>query len=229
MATQKAVKTVKETVVDNNDKKIISLLNEIGSQINVFAHADDSVDAVDVNINKQKEQLSAEIAAIKAKYGLVIDQEKKERKLINQLKTDTKKRIDNLITPLRAAKVVIGHKDKKCPYAVALWDAMGDLSNSSKSNYLSIIRQCLESGAKFSTNTSRDKAAKVVADQKSASKGVLETHIKTKDKPVKAVFEQILPELIELCNDLISNQVSQDILSALQDALELAHKLPASK
>lgn len=231
MATQKAVKAtaVKQTVVDNNDKKIISLLNEIGSQINVFAHAGDSVDSVDANINKQKEQLSAEIAAIKAKYGLIIDQQKKERKLINQLKTDTKKRIDNLITPLRAAKVVIGHKDKKCPYAVALWDSMGDLSDSSKSNYLSIIRACLESGAKFSTNPSRDKAAKVVADQKSANKGVLETHIKTKDKPVKQVLERVLPELIELCNGLISNQISQDILSALQDALELVHRLPDSK
>jgi len=231
MATKKAIKEVELqiAIVDSNDKKIISLINEIGSQINVFAHAGDSVDSVDANINKQKEQLSAEIAAIKAKYGLVIDQEKKERKLINQLKTDTKKRIDNLITPLRAAKVVIGHKDKKCPYAVALWDSMGDLSDSSKSNYLSIIRQCLESGAKFSTNPSRDKAAKVVADQKDSSKGILDTHIKTKDKPVKQVFEQVLPELIELCGDLISNSISQDILSALQDALELAHKLPATK
>lgn len=251
MATQKAVKAiavkgtavkaaavkatavkataVKGTVVDNNDKKIISLLNEVGSQINVLAHAGDSVNKVDGNINKQKEQLSAEIAAIKAKYGLVIDQEKKERKLIRQLENDTKKRIDNLITPLRAAKVVIGHKDKKCPYAIALYDAMGDLSDSTKLNYLSIIRQCLKSGAKFSTNPSRDKTAKTVKDQKDSSKGVLDTHAKTKDKPVKQVFEQVLPELIELCGDLISNQVSQDILSALQDALELAHKLPASK
>ena len=227
MATKSTA--TKSTVVDNNDKKIISLLNEVGAQINVFAHAGDSVDSVDANIGKAKTELAAEIAAIKAKYGLVIDQEKKEKKLINQLKTDTKKRIDNLITPLRAAKVVIGHKDKKCPYAVALWDSMGDLSDSSKSNYLSIIRACLESGAKFSTNPSRDKAAKVVADQKSASKGVLDTHIKTKDKPVKVIFEQVLPELIELCNDLISNTISQDILSALQDALELAHKLPESK
>ena len=223
------VTAVKQTVVDNNDKKIISLLNEVGSHINVFVHAGDSVDSVDANISKAKTELNAEIAAIKAKYGLVIDQEKKERKLINQLKTDTKKRIDNLITPLRAAKVVIGHKDKKCPYAMALWDSMGDLSDSSKSNYLSIIRACLESGTKFSTNPSRDKAAKVVADQKSANKGILDTHIKTKGKPVKTVFETVLPELIELCNELISNQVSQDILSALQDALELAHKLPASK
>lgn len=231
MATKKAIKEVELqiAIVDSNDKKIISLINEIGSQINVFAHAGDSVDNVDANINKQKEQLSAEIAAIKAKYGLVIDQEKKERKLINQLKTDTKKRIDNLITPLRAAKVVIGHKDKKCPYAVALWDSMGDLSDSSKSNYLSIIRACLDSGAKFSTNPSRDKAAKAVKDQKDSSKGILDTHIKTKDKPVKQVFEQVLPELIELCGDLISNSISQDILSALQDALELAHKLPATK
>lgn len=231
MAIKKVVKEVELqlAIVDNNDKKIISLINEIGSQINVFVHASDSVDTVDENINKQKEQLAAEIAAIKAKHGLIIDAEKREKKLINQLKTDTKKRIDNLITPLRAAKVVIGHKDKKCPYAVALWDSMGDLSDSSKSNYLSIIRACLESGAKFSTNPSRDKAAKVVADQKSANKGILETHVKTKDKPVKVIFEQVLPELIELCNDLISNQVSQDILSALQDALELAHKLPATK
>lgn len=231
MATQKAVKAtaVKETVVDNNDKKIISLLNEIGSQINVFAHAGDSVDSVDANISKAKTELAAEIAALEAKYGLVIDREKRERKLINQIKNDTKKRIDNLITPLRAAKVVIGHKDKKCPYAAALWDAMGDLSDSSKSNYLSIIRACLDSGAEFSTNPSRDKAAKAVKDQKDNKKGVLETHVKTKDKPVKAVFEQVLPELIELCNDLISNSISQDILSALQDALELAHKLPASK
>lgn len=226
-----AVKTtaVKATVVDNNEQKKIALVTELGAQINKFAHAGASIDTVDSNINKQKEQLAAEIAAIKAKYGLIIDQEKKEKKLINQLKTDTKKRIDNLITPLRAAKVIIGHKDKKCPYAVALWDAMGDLSDSSKSNYLSIIRACLESGTKFSTNPSRDKAAKVVADQKSASKGVLDTHAKTKDKPVKQVFEQVLPELIELCGDLISNQISQDILMALQDALELAHKLPASK
>ena len=233
MAIQKATAVkataVKATVVDNNDKKIISLINEIGSQINVFAKAGNSVDSVDSNINKAKDDMTAEIAAIKAKYGLVIDAEKREKKLINQLKNDTKKRIDNLITPLRAAKVVIGNKDKKCPYALALWQAMGDLSTSSKSNYLSIIRACLESGAKFSTNPSRDKAAKVVADQKSASKGVLETHVKTKDKPVKTVFETVLPELIELCNDLISNQVSQDILSALQDALELAHKLPTTK
>lgn len=228
MTTVKAT-AVKQVVVDNNDKKIISLLSELGSQVNVFAHAGDSVNSVDANIDKAKTELAAEIAAIKAKYGLVIDAEKREKKLINQLKTDTKKRIDNLITPLRAAKVTIGHKDKKCPYAVALWDSMGDLSDSSKSNYLSIIRQCLESGAKFSTNPSRDKAAKAVADQKSANKGVLDTHIKTKDKPVKQVFEQVLPELIELCGDLISNQVSQDILSALQDALELAHKLPESK
>ena len=227
----KATKATKQkaTVVDNNDKKIISLINEIGSQINVFAHAGDSVDSVDSNINKAKDDMTAEIAAIKAKYGLVIDAEKREKKLINQLKSDTKKRIDNLITPLRAAKVVIGHKDKKCPYALALWNSMGDLSDSSKSNYLSIIRACLESGAKFSTNPSRDKAAKVVADQKDDKKGVLETHVKTKDKPVKTVFETVLPELIELCNDLISNSISQDILSALQDALELAHKLPATK
>lgn len=228
MATQKAT-AVKATVVDNNDKKIISLINEIGSQINVFAHAGDAVDTVDANINKQKEQLAAEIAAIKAKHGLIIDQEKKEKKLINQLKSDTKKRIDNLISPLRAAKVTIGNKDKKCPYALALWEAMGDLSTSSKSNYLSIIRACLESGAKFSTNPSRDKAAKAVADQKDDKKGVLDTHIKTKDKPVKTVFETVLPELIELCGDLISNTISQDILSALQDALELAHKLPTTK
>lgn len=227
MAIQKAIKQT--IVVDNNDKKIISLLNEVGAQIIVYAKSDIAIDAVDVNINKQKEQLAAEIAAIKAKHGLIIDQEKREKKLVNQLKNDTKKRIDNLMTPLRAAKVVIGNKDKKCPYATALWDSMGDLSTSSKSNYLSIIRQCLKSGAKFSTNPSRDKAAKVVADQKSAHKGVLETHVKTKDKPVKTVFETVLPELIELCNGLISNQVSQDILSALQDALELAHKLPATK
>ena len=227
--TTKAIKQIQTIVVDNNDKKIISLINEIGSQINVFAKAGASVDTVDENINKQKEQLAAEIAAIKAKHGLIIDAEKREKKLINQLKTDTKKRIDNLITPLRAAKVVIGHKDKKCPYAIALYDAMGDLSDSSKSNYLSIIRACLESGAKFSTNPSRDKAAKTVKDQKDTSKGVLDTHIKTKDKPVKQVFEQILPELIELCGDLISNTISQDILSALQDALELAHKLPETK
>lgn len=230
MATRKSVKAIEQTVViDNNDKKIISLLNEVGAQINVFAHAGESVDSVDSNISKAKTELAEEIAAIKAKYGLVIDQEKKEKKLINQLKTDTKKRIDNLITPLRAAKVTIGHKDKKCPYAIALWNSMGDLSDSSKSNYISIIRACLESGAKFSTNPSRDKAAKVVKDQKDSSKGVLDTHIKTKDKPVKQVFEQVLPELIELCGDLISNSISQDILSALQDALELAHKLPASK
>lgn len=226
-----ATKAIKQTpvVVDNNEQKKLALVTELGAQLNIFAKAGASIDTVDANINKQKEQLAAEIAAIKAKYGLVIDQEKKERKLINQLKTDTKKRIDNLITPLRAAKVVIGHKDKKCPYATALWNSMGDLSDSSKSNYLSIIRACLESGAKFSTNPSRDKAAKVVADQKSASKGILETHVKTKDKPVKTVFETVLPELIELCNDLISNSISQDILSALQDALELAHKLPATK
>lgn len=229
MAIQKAIKQTQVILVDNNDKKIISLLNEVGAQINVFAKADTAIDAVDGNINKQKEQLAAEIAAIKAKHGLIIDQEKKEKKLINQLKSDTKKRIDNLITPLRAAKVTIGHKDKKCPYATALWNSMGDLSDSSKSNYLSIIRQCLESGTKFSTNPSRDKAAKVVADQKDVKKGVLETHAKTKDKPVKTVFEQVLPELIELCNDLISNSISQDILSALQDALELTHKLPATK
>lgn len=81
MATQKAVKAtaVKETVVDNNDKKIISLLNEVGSQINVFAHAGDSVDAVDVNISKAETELAAEIAAIKAKYGLVINREKREK------------------------------------------------------------------------------------------------------------------------------------------------------
>lgn len=236
MTTQKATKAtavkataVKATVVDNNEQKKLALVTELGAQLNIFAKAGTSIDTVDANINKQKEQLAAEIAAIKAKHGLVIDAEKKERKLINQLKNDTKKRIDNLITPLRAAKVAIGHKDKKCPYAVALWEAMGDLSDSSKSNYLSIIRACLESGAKFSTNPSRDKAAKVVADQKSASKGILETHVKTKDKPVKQVFEQVLPELIELCGDLISNSISQDILSALQDALELAHKLPATK
>ena len=228
MAT-KATKQTQVIVIDNNEQKKLALVTELGAQINVFAHAGDSVDTVDVNINKAKEELAAEIQAIKAKYGLVIDQEKKEKKLINQLKNDTKKRIDNLITPLRAAKVVIGHKDKKCPYAIALWDSMGDLSDSSKSNYLSIIRQCLESGAKFSTNPSRDKAAKTVKDQKDTSKGVLDTHIKTKDKPVKAIFEQVLPELIELCGDLISNTISQDILSALQDALELAHKLPATK
>ena len=228
MAIQKVVKQT-QVIIDNNDKKIISLLNEVGAQIIVYAKSDNAIDAVDVNINKQKEQLAAEIAAIKAKHGLIIDAEKKEKKLINQLKTDTKKRIDNLITPLRAAKVVIGNKDKKCPYAMALWEAMGDLSDNSKKNYLSIIRACLKSGAKFSTNPSRDKAAKVVADQKDSNKGVLDTHAKTKDKPVKQVFEQVLPELIELCGDLISNQVSQDILSALQDALELVHKLPATK
>lgn len=227
MAIQKAIKQT--IIVDNNDKKIISLLNEVGAQIIVYAKSDIAIDAVDVNINKQKEQLAAEIAAIKAKHGLIIDAEKKERKLINQLKSDTKKRIDNLITPLRAAKVVIGNKDKKCPYAMALWDSMGDLADSSKSNYLSIIRACLKSGAKFSTNPSRDKAAKAVKDQKDSNKGVLDTHAKTKDKPVKQVFEQVLPELIELCNDLISNTISQDILSALQDALELVHKLPATK
>ena len=220
---------VKSTVVDTNEQKKLALVTELGAQINVFAKAGASIDTVDSNINKQKEQLAAEIAAIKAKHGLIIDAEKKEKKIINQLKSDTKKRIDNLITPLRAAKVVIGKKDKKCPYAMALWEAMGDLSDSSKSNYLSIIRACLESGAKFSTNPSRDKAAKVVADQKDSKKGVLETHAKTKDKPVKVIFEQVLPELIELCGDLISNQVSQDILSALQDALELAHRLPATK
>ena len=227
MAIQKAIKQT--IVVDNNDKKIISLLNEVGAQIIVYAKSDTAIDAVDVNINKQKEQLAAEIAAIKAKHGLIIDAEKKERKLINQLKNDTKKRIDNLITPLRAAKGVIGNKDKKCPYAIALWDSMGDLADSSKSNYLSIIRACLKSGAKFSTNPSRDKAAKAVKDQKDSNKGVLDTHVKTKDKPVKQVFETVLPELIELCNDLISNTISQDILSALQDALELTHKLPATK
>lgn len=227
MAIQKVVKQT--IVVDNNEQKKLALVTELGAQINVFAKAGASIDAVDVNINKAKDELAAEIQAIKAKYGLVIDAEKKERKLINQLKSDTKKRIDNLITPLRAAKVVIGNKDKKCPYALALWGAMGDLADSSKSNYLSIIRACLESGAKFSTNPSRDKAAKVVADQKDVKKGVLETHVKTKDKPVKQVFEQVLPELIELCGDLISNSISQDILSALQDALELAHKLPATK
>jgi len=226
IAVKSTAAAIEQTIVDNNDKKIISLLNEVGAQINIFAKAGDSVDTVDENINKQKEQLAAEIAAIKAKHGLIIDAEKREKKLINQLKTDTKKRIDNLITPLHAAKVTIGHKDKGCPYATALWEAMGDLADQSKSNYLSIIRACLESGAKFSTNPSRDKAAKVVADQKDSNKGVLETHAKTKDKPVKTVFEQVLPELIELCGDLISNQVSQDILSALQDALELAHKLP---
>jgi vacuolar-type H+-ATPase subunit I/STV1 len=227
MAIQKSVK--QSAIVDNNDKKIISLINEIGSQINVFVKASNSIDTVDANINKQKEQLAAEIAAIKAKHGLIIDQEKKEKKLINQLKDDTKKRIDNLITPLRAAKVVIGNKDKKCPYALALWDSMGDLSTSSKSNYLSIIRACLKSGDKFSTNPSRDKGAKVVKEQKDTTKGVLETHVKTKDKPVKTVFETVLPELIELCNELISNSISQDILMALQDALELVHKLPATK
>lgn len=229
MAIQKATKQTQIIVVDNNEQKKLALVTELGNQLNVFAHAGDTVTTVDSNILAVKEQQAAEIAAIKAKYGLVIDQEKQEKKLINQLKNDTKKRIDNLITPLRAAKVTIGHKDKKCPYATALWDAMGDLSDSSKSNYLSIIRACLESGTKFSTNPSRDKAAKVVADQKSAHKGVLDTHVKTKDKPVKTVFETVLPELIELCNDLISNSISQDILSALQDALELAHKLPASK
>ena len=228
-ATAVKATAVKATVVDNNEQKKLALVTELGAQINVFAHAGDSVDSVDANISKAKTELNAEIAAIKAKYGLVIDQEKREKKLINQLKNDTKKRIDNLITPLRAAKIVIGHKDKKCPYATALWDSMGDLSDSSKSNYLSVIRSCLESGVKFSTNPSRDKAAKAVKDQKDNKKGVLETHIKTKDKPVKQVFEQVLPELIELCNDLISNSISQDILSALQDALELAHKLPASK
>lgn len=221
--------TIQPAVIDDNSAKITALLTEVGAQINLFAHAGDSVDSVDSNITKAKDDLAAEVAAIKAKYGLVIDAEKREKKLINQLKTDTKKRIDNLITPLRAAKVVIGHKDKGCPYAAALYTSMGDLSDSSKANYLSIIRGCLETGAKFSTNPSRDKAAKVVADQKSTTKGVLETHVKTKDKPVKAVFETVLPELIELCNDLRSTQISQDILSALQDALELAHKLPAVK
>ena len=227
--TTKAIKQIQTIVVDNNDKKIISLLNEVGAQIIVYAKSGVAIDTIDSNISKQKTQLAAEIAAIKAKHGLVIDAEKKEKKLVDQLKNDTKKRIDNLITPLRAAKVTIGHKDKKCPYATALWNSMGDLSDSSKSNYLSIIRQCLESGTKFSTNPSRDKAAKAVKDQKDSNKGVLETHVKTKDKPVKQVFEQVLPELIELCNDLISNSISQDILSALQDALELAHKLPATK
>lgn len=227
MAIQKVIKQT--IVVDNNDKKIISLLNEVGAQIIVYAKSDIAIDAVDVNISKAKTELAAEIAAIKAKHGLIIDAEKKEKKLINQLKNDTKKRIDNIITPLRAAKVVIGNKDKKCPYATALWKAMGDLSTSSKSNYLSIIRACLKSGDKFSTNPSRDKVAKAVKDQKDSNKGILDTHAKTKDKPVKQVFEQVLPELIELCNDLVSTSISQDILSALQDALELAHKLPATK
>ena len=229
MAIQKAIKQIQTIVVDNNEQKKLALVTELGAQLNIFAKAGASIDTVDSNINKQKEQLAAEIAAIKAKHGLIIDQEKREKKLIDQLKNDTKKRIDNLITPLRAAKVVIGNKDKKCPYAMALWDSMGDLSTSSKSNYLSIIRACLKSGDKFSTNPSRDKVAKAVKDQKDSNKGILDTHAKTKDKPVKQVFEQVLPELIELCNDLISNSISQDILSALQDALELVHKLPATK
>ena len=89
----KAIKQIQTTVVDNNDKKIISLLNEVGAQVNVFAHAGDTVDTVDENISKAKSELAAEIQAIKAKYGLVIDQERKEKKLINQLKNDTKKEL----------------------------------------------------------------------------------------------------------------------------------------
>ena len=146
MAIQKSVK--QSAIVDNNDKKIISLINEIGSQINVFVKASNSIDTVDANINKQKEQLAAEIAAIKAKHGLIIDQEKKEKKLINQLKDDTKKRIDNLITPLRAAKVVIGHKDKKCPYAIALYDAMGTHRDARTAQCVQFLGQRIDLGTR---------------------------------------------------------------------------------
>ena len=234
-----ATKAVKQ-VLNKNEEQFIAdvvanvtqteiLLLELGQKLNNYANVGIAHEKALLEAKTQQTARDAEIAAIKAKYGLAIEGIKKEAKTITQLRAGIVKSINDLITPLRVAKVEIGYKDKNCPNAAALWYAMGELADQTKSNYLSIIRTCIKDGTKFSSNPSRDKAAKSQADQKSATKGVLETHIKTKDKPVKQVFELVLPELIELVNDLKSSPLSQDLLSALEDALEMAHKLPSIK
>jgi hypothetical protein len=234
-----ATKAVKQ-VLNKNDEQFIEsvvanvtqtevLLLELGQKINNYVNVGIAHEKALLEAKTQQAARDEEIAKIKAKYGLAIEGIRKEAKTITQLRAGIVKSINDLITPLRAAKVEIGPKDKGCPNAAALWYAMGELADQTKSNYLSIIRTCIKDGTKFSSNPSRDKAAKAQADQKSATKGVLETHVKTKDKPVKAVFELVLPELIELVNDLKSSPLSQDLLSALEDALEMAHKLPSIK
>jgi hypothetical protein len=234
-----ANKAVKQ-VLNKNEEQFIAdvvanvtqteiLLLELGQKLNNYANVGIAHEKALLEAKTQQTARDAEIAAIKAKYGLAIEGIKKEAKTITQLRAGIVKSINDLITPLRVAKVEIGYKDKNCPNAAALWYAMGELADQTKSNYLSIIRTCIKDGTKFSSNPSRDKAAKSQADQKSATKGVLETHVKTKDKPVKQVFELVLPELIELVNDLKSSPLSQDLLSALEDALEMAHKLPSIK
>jgi len=224
------MKTVKQVAEQNAiTKQADTLLIELGHKLNNYANVGVAHEKALMEAKTQQTARDEEIAKIKAKYGLAIEGIRKEAKTITQLRAGIVKSINDLITPLRVAKVEIGYKDKGCPNAAMLWDAMGELADQTKSNYLSIIRTCIKDGSKFSSNPSRDKAAKVQADQKSASKGVLETHVKTKDKSVKAVFEIVLPELIEMVNDLKSSPLSQDLLSALEDALEMAHKLPSVK
>ena len=210
-------------------KQADTLLIELGHKLNNYANVGAAHEKALLEAKTQQAARDEEIAKIKAKYGITIEGIKKEAKTITQIRAGIVKSINDLITPLRVAKVEIGYKDKGCPNAAMLWDAMGELADQTKSNYLSIIRTCVRDGTKFSSNPSRDRAAKAQADQKSATKGVLETHVKTKDKPVKAVFELVFPELIELVNDLKSSPLALDLLTALEDALEMAHELPSVK
>lgn len=176
-----------------------ALVLEIGIRLAAYA-----------NLSLRKEGIDHEMEKLKTANAAVRLQKK-----------DAKKAIDELLPQLRKAQVVVGNL-KTCPVAQAIYRELPpELKEQTKSNYLKELREAIKNGTKFSTNSSRDKAAAAVKAAKDETKGILESHARTKDLTAQGKLKLLMPELLALAKQLNNG----DLFTIFEEANLIVAKL----
>lgn len=125
---------------------------------------------------------------------------------------NTKKIIDEWVTNLRESGRIVGNLNDNDPVALEIYNALGNLSDSTKSNYLSSIRKSLRENKSFSTNPTQENELQDKRKQRNGESTILESHLMTKNLNSKCQLAVILPEIISLIETFEKNQVAQEML-----------------
>lgn len=125
---------------------------------------------------------------------------------------NTKKIIDEGVTNLRESGRSVGNLNDNDPVALEIYNALGNLSDSTKSNYLSSIRKSLRENKSFSTNPTQENELQDKRKQRNGEATILESHLMTKNLNSKCKLAVILPEIISLIQTFEKNQVTQEML-----------------
>ncbi len=106
----------------------------------------------------------------------------------------------------------MGNLNDNDPVALEIYNALGNLSDSTKSNYLSSIRKSLRENKSFSTNPTQENELQDKRKQRNGESTILESHLMTKNLNSKCQLAVILPEIISLIETFEKNQVAQEML-----------------